>query len=128
MNYPDGFERNVENIIDLARAHGAKVILFPTTVAWDTKIFERTPAKDTERIWPALMVSLKKNRSVLRKLAKKKKAFLFELRDELIPLKEFIDHAHTSPHGHLLKARFLVANICSSLKNIPFRVELKCVD
>ncbi len=125
-NFPEGFSRNVETIIDLARAHGARVILFPTTVAWDTAIFERSPAPNSERVWPALMVSLEKNRAVLREISKRKSVMHFELLDRSIPLREFIDHAHTTPQGHAIKARFIADKMCAMLKEARLRHEFRC--
>jgi lysophospholipase L1-like esterase len=125
-NQPVGFRRNISATIALARAQGARVIIFPTNVAPSRKIFLRAPAPNAERAWAARMLGLAKNRRVLAELAVQENVARWALPDRDLPMRVFVDHAHTNAEGHRLKAAMLADRLCEAFPGLALRVAVRC--
>ena len=108
LHYPLGYERNLDTLLSLIKADNALPILFPFVMAPQT-VFEVLPSEMTyaKRLYPAIMIGVRKHEQIMRLLADKYQLPLVELGDDAIPLTAFFDHCHLKPEGESIKAHCL---------------------
>jgi lysophospholipase L1-like esterase len=105
---PIGFERNMTTLIQESKSVGAAVVLFPFHLASD-KIYEVVPEpmRYAQKLHPAMVMAIAKNKEVLKTLAKKYNLPYHEMAADRIPLENFFDHCHMKPEGDRMKAEFI---------------------
>ncbi len=111
-NYPVGYERNMDTMMQEAVNVGAVPIIFPFYLA-SSEIYKMIPEsmRYAQKLHPAIQEGLKKNKTVLRKLSKKYNAPYYEMPHGTIALKYFFDHCHLTPDGDEIKAEFIASRI-----------------
>lgn len=107
-NSPIGFERNMTTLIHESKSIGADVILFPFHLASE-KIYDFVPEpmRYAQKLHPAMVMGIAKNKEVLKVLAKKYNLPYHEMAADRIPLEYFFDHCHMKPEGDRIKADFI---------------------
>lgn len=105
---PIGFERNMTTLIQESKSVGADVVLFPFYLASD-KIYKIVPEpmRYAQKLHPAMVMAIAKNKEVLKTLSKKYNLPYHEMEPNRIPLEYLFDHCHMKPEGDRMKAEFI---------------------
>jgi len=105
---PIGFERNMETLIQEVKSVGAVPVIFPFHLASD-KIYKVVPEpmRYAQKLHPAMVMAIAKNKEVLKNLSKKYNLPYHEMAADRIPLEDFFDHCHMKPEGDRMKAEFI---------------------
>ncbi|MER2520240.1 MAG: GDSL-type esterase/lipase family protein [Bdellovibrionales bacterium] len=118
-NEPIGFERNMNSLVTLIKAHGGQPILFPFHLA-EKNVFDQLSEgmRYAEKTYVPLEMGLEKNKTVLRKLAQRERLPIYELPKRSIPTDDFFDHCHLKAHGETVKATFLAKNLIPMIEKV----------
>jgi lysophospholipase L1-like esterase len=107
-NEPEGFRRNVDLLVTMARADGATPVLFAFAWAPDEKW---RAMRDYGRYRDSMVLGFTKSVAAAKTIAERSGVAWLELPAGALPASVFIDFCHLTADGEEIKARFLAERL-----------------
>jgi lysophospholipase L1-like esterase len=116
---PIGFERNLELLLRMIEADGARPVYFEFVYAPKGLYKTALPqaARYVEHIYDPLTQAWNDEAEIARRVASSLEIPFLTLPREELPLEYFLDHCHLDPRGENVKARFLADAILGNFNS-----------